>query len=76
MDELNGQLSQITEYNRYLEIELSKNLDLEYIENVAINKLGMQKPAPHQIIYISVPKESYSETRIINSDNIFEKLFD
>lgn len=76
MDELNASLGEITEYNRYLEIELSRNLDLDYIENVAINKLGMQRPASHQIVYITVPKESYSETRIINSENIFEKLFD
>ncbi len=76
MDSLNTTLGELNEYNRYLEIELSKNLDLEYIEAIAINKLGMQRPSPHQIIYISVPKESYSETRIINTENIFEKLFE
>lgn len=76
MESLNTNLGELNEYNRYLEIELSKNLDLEYIETIAINKLGMQRPSPHQIIYISVPKESYSETRIINTENIFEKLFE
>ncbi|MFI3230473.1 MAG: cell division protein FtsL [bacterium] len=76
MESLNTTLGELNEYNRYLEIELSKNLDLEYIEAIAINKLGMQRPSPHQIIYISVPKESYSETRIINTENIFEKLFE
>ncbi|WP_250277351.1 hypothetical protein [[Clostridium] colinum] len=61
IDSLNIALKEITENNKNLETELAKNLDLEYVEYIASSELDMQKPASHQIVYIDIPKESYSE---------------
>lgn len=61
IEDLNSQLKELTENNKNLEAELAKSLDLEYIEHIASSELGMQKPASHQIRYIEVPKESYSQ---------------
>lgn len=69
IDELNTKLKEVKENNKNLETEIAKNLDLEYIENYASKNLKMQKPAAHQIIHISVPKESYT----IKSENTNNK---
>ncbi|MCD8091275.1 MAG: septum formation initiator family protein [Clostridiales bacterium] len=63
---LQSELNELKEDNYYLENEFDNNLNLEYIEEVAINKLGMQKPSSYQIKYISVPKQSY--TILYNTD--------
>lgn len=57
---LQSELNELKEDNYYLESEFDNNLNLDYIEEVAINKLGMQKPSSYQIKYINVPKQSYT----------------
>lgn len=75
IDALNKTLYEITEDNINLETELAKSIDLEYIENVAVDKLGMQKPSSHQIIHINIPKESYSEkNNYIPKKNFIDKI--
>lgn len=76
IENLTNNLKEINENNKYLETELSKNLDLKYIENIASSKLKMQKPANHQIIHINVPKESYTiiNENINNKNNFIHKF--
>ena len=65
-------LKQLEENNDYLEAELAKNIDLEKVEKIATTKLGMQKPSNHQIIYINIPKQSYTvkyESKTSEEDN-------
>ncbi|MCD7778964.1 MAG: septum formation initiator family protein [Clostridiales bacterium] len=57
---LQSELNELKEDNYYLENEFDNNLNLDYIEDIAINKLGMQKPSSYQIKYINVPKQSYT----------------
>ncbi len=66
IQDLSAQLKEIKEVNSYLETQIAKNLDLDYIEQYASVNLKMQKPASHQIVYIDVPKESY--TKVNNSN--------
>ena len=40
--------------------KLSENLNLDYIRERASRELGMKEPAPHQIVYIEMPKQSYT----------------
>lgn len=77
INNLNSQLKEIKEDNKNLEIEIAKNLDLDYIENYANKKLKMQKPATHQIVHISIPKESYTvKNNIIeNKENTYFEKF-
>jgi len=60
MNNLISDLKQLTETNSNLQSELQKNIDLDEIAKVASTKLGMQKPASHQIVYINVPKQNYT----------------
>lgn len=59
IDSLKEELKQLEEDNRSLKTEISKNLDLDYVEQYATSKLKMQKPSSHQTIHISVPKDTY-----------------
>ena len=43
-----------------VEAQMAKKLDLNEIRVRAINELGMQEPLPYQIVYIDLPKESYT----------------
>ncbi|MCC8097290.1 MAG: hypothetical protein LIO44_01760 [Eubacterium sp.] len=63
---LQSELNELKEDNYYLENEFENNLNLDYIKDIAINKLGMQKPSSYQIKYINVPKQSY--TILYNTD--------
>lgn len=58
--ELNNQLKEITAANTNLKTELTKNLDLTEVEQLAQAKLGMQVPQSYQTVYINVPKEGYT----------------
>lgn len=57
---LNDQLISIQNENASLQAEISDKIDLEYIESEAVNRLGMAEPQPYQIMYIDVPKQSYT----------------
>ncbi len=55
-----AELKRIEETNSVLQTESIKNINLEKVEKIAMTKLNMQKPAPHQIVYINIPKQSYT----------------
>lgn len=42
------------------ESKISENLNLDYIRDRASRELGMREPAAHQIVYIQLPKQSYT----------------
>ncbi|MGL4736836.1 MAG: hypothetical protein ACRCW2_05210 [Cellulosilyticaceae bacterium] len=39
---------------------IASSLNLDHIQELAATKLGMAEPLPHQIVYIELPKESYT----------------
>lgn len=41
--------------------ELEQSIDLSKIEQEAVNRLGMQRPDRHQIVYIDVPQDDITE---------------
>lgn len=75
ISQLKEELKQIEEDNTYIQTELTKNIDLKEVEKQASVKLGMQKPAQYQIVYIDVPEQSYTvkhETAVnetVNGEN-------
>jgi len=44
----------------FTEAKISENLNLDYIRDRASKELGMREPAPHQIVYIQLPIQSYT----------------
>ncbi|NLM12576.1 MAG: hypothetical protein GX209_02360 [Epulopiscium sp.] len=54
------QLKEIQNTNASLKSEIAESIDLTLIKQKAMGKLGMVEPAPHQIVYIDIPKISYT----------------
>ncbi len=55
-----NQLADLKASNAILEAELTEQIDLGYIKEQATTRLGMAEPQPYQIVYIDVPKQSYT----------------
>ncbi len=72
---LKDELRQIEEDNSNLKTELTKSLDIEEIERLASERLGMQMPESYQIVYINVPQQSYTVKHENTSNNEDLKSF-
>lgn len=44
----------------FTESQISEKLNLDYIRDRASKELSMSEPLPHQIVYIQLPKQSYT----------------
>ena len=55
-----NQLADLKASNAILQAELTEKIDLDYIKEQATTRLGMAEPQPYQIVYIDVPKQSYT----------------
>lgn len=55
-----NELSELQAQNAILEAELAEQIDLDYIKQEAITRLGMAEPQSYQVVYIDVPKQSYT----------------
>ena len=58
--ELKEELNTIQNENIVLASEISDTINLDYIEERAVNDLGMTEPQEYQIKTISVPEQSYT----------------
>lgn len=68
---LNSKLKSLEEKNLILEADISEQINLQYIEKEAKERLKMDKPAKHQIVYIDVPKSNYTiQYDVTNSPEI------
>lgn len=66
--------------NQQIEISIENNLNLNNIERVAKEKIGMQKLNNNQKIYVDLPKQDYvapASEQIVMEENqsFFQKLF-
>ena len=57
---LRAQLHRQEEQNAVLASEISMKYDINRIREIAVERLGLDEPKPHQIVYITVPKQSYT----------------
>ena len=76
---LKKELSATQKENEQLKVNIENNLNLNTIEKMAKEKLGMQKLTNRQTVYINLPKKDYvepaSEKIVKNSnENWFQKL--
>ena len=69
---LKNELSAIEKENEQLEVSIENSLNLNNIEQVAKEKLGMQKLTNRQTVYVELPKKDYvksaNEEVIINEE--------
>jgi cell division protein FtsB len=59
-NKLKDELAALKSENSALQADITDSVDLEYIREEAINRLGMTEPQAYQIVYIDVPKQSYN----------------
>lgn len=81
VQKLKRELSSIQKENEQAKVNIENSLNLNTIEKLAKEKLGMQKLTNKQTIYISLPKKDYVEAAteeviIEKEKNWFEKLVD
>lgn len=79
-EHLKSELSSIQKENEQLKVNIESSLNLNNVEQMAKDKLGMQKLDNNQKIYVNLPKKDYieaaSEEVVINEDlNIWQKLW-
>lgn len=78
---LKKELSSLEKENEQLKVSIQNSLNLNIIEKLAKEKLGMQKLANKQTVYVTLPKKDYvepaSEEVIVEREkNWFEQLVD
>jgi cell division protein FtsL len=61
IQDLKSDLTNIEKENKQLEISIEGSLNLNKIEKIASEQLGMQKQTVEQTIYTELPKEDYVE---------------
>ena len=65
-----SELENLKSANAILEAELTEQLDMDYIRMEATERLGMSEPQSYQVVYIDVPKQSYTVQH--NADDVVE----
>ena len=75
------ELSSLQKENEQLRVSIENGVNVNTIEKLAKEKLGMEKLTSKQTIYINLPKQEYTESEsekvVIEDDkNWFEKLID
>ncbi len=53
--------NEVLNENKRLEVAINSEVDLRKVENIALTKLGMNKPLPSQIIYVNTNANNYGE---------------
>ena len=62
MQSLKKQLSSLEKENEQSKVSIENSLNINTIEKLAKEKLGMQNLSNKQIVYINLPKKDYVET--------------
>ncbi len=81
MQTLKRELSSLQKENQQLKVSIENSLNLNTIEKLAKEKLGMQKLTNKQTVYISLPKRDYVESAseeiiVKKQKNWFEQFVD
>jgi hypothetical protein len=74
---LTREYQEIQTSNSLKSAQLARNYDLREVEQHALSALGMVKPAQHQIVHISVPRQNYVVQNLAvadESESIFAKI--
>ena len=60
-------------YNEILNENKRLEVDLRKVENIALTKLGMNKPLPSQIVYVNTNASNYGEVVAANKEEDAKK---
>lgn len=77
---LKKELSSLEKENEQLKVNIANGLNLNNIEKMAKEKLGMQKLTNKQIVYVNLPKKDYveaaSEEVVLEEKSWFEQILE
>ena len=81
IQEQKKQLASLQKENEQLKVSIENSLNLNNVEKVAREELGMQKLTSKQTVYVTLPKKDYvesaSEKVVIEEEKSwFEEIFD
>lgn len=81
VQKLKKELSSIEKENEQLKVNIENSLNLNNVEKIAKEKLGMQKLTNRQTLYVSLPKRDYveaasEEVKKEENKNWFQKMVD
>ena len=80
VQDLKKELSSLEKENEQLKVNIENSLNVNYIEQMAKEKLGMQKLTNKDMIHINLPKKDYTESAsekiILDEKSWFDKLID
>lgn len=62
LGKLKAELSHVQKINSQLQIEQERQVNLSEIEQIAVQKLGMQYPDKNQTVHIQLKKSDFTET--------------
>lgn len=62
VQKLKQELSSLEKENEQLNVNIENGLNLNNIEKIAKEKLGMQKLTSKQTVYVTLPKKDYTES--------------
>lgn len=76
---LKKELESLEKENQQLNVGIESTLNLNNIEKIAEEKLGMQKLKSDQIVYVNLPKQDYiqpssEQIRVDKNENFIQKL--
>lgn len=60
LSNMQDELTALQSANASLEAEITEQMSLDYVEKEATTRLGMSEPQSYQVVYIDVPKQSYT----------------
>ena len=76
---LKKELSSLEKENEQLKVSIENSLNLNYIEQMAKEKLGMQRLTNKETVYINLPKKDYTEAASEkvekNKETWYEKIW-
>lgn len=61
LESLKEECSAITDENKRLQVEIDSVLNLDNVEQIAMNELGMAKPEKYQTVYVNIKGDDYVE---------------
>lgn len=80
VQDLKRELSSLQKENEQLKVTIENSLNLNTIEKLAKEKLGMQKLTNKQTVYVTLPKKDYvesaSEEVVTEEKSWFQQLID
>lgn len=81
VQKLKKELSSLQKENEQLKVNIENSLNLNNVEKLAKEKLGMQKLTNRQTLYVSLPKKDYveaatEEVKKEENNNWFQKIID